>query len=126
MRTIIDITEEQVKALDEISQLEDTSRAALIRRAIDRMLAEDARRDEVAKEAFGIWSYREESHQQNESPESRVQSSVEEAKSSVVSREMEEITQPNHESRATSHEPRSPIPQTATDPLAAFFAGVKP
>lgn len=57
MRTIIDITDDQVKALDEISELEGTSRAALIRQAIDRMLVEDARRGEAAQAAFGLWSY---------------------------------------------------------------------
>ena len=57
MRTIIDITDDQVKALDEISELEGTSRAALIRQAIDRMLVEDARRGEAAQAAFGVWSY---------------------------------------------------------------------
>ncbi|MFO0069055.1 MAG: ribbon-helix-helix protein, CopG family, partial [Alphaproteobacteria bacterium] len=39
MRTIIDISKDQINALDELSRLEETSRVALIRLAIDQFLA---------------------------------------------------------------------------------------
>ena len=59
MRTIIEITEDQVKALDEVSELEETSRTALIRRAIDRFLAETRVGHAARQEVFGLWSDRE-------------------------------------------------------------------
>jgi hypothetical protein len=58
MRTIIDISDEQVKALDELSQLEQTSRVALIRRAIDKLLAQEAQNGLAYDAAFGLWEER--------------------------------------------------------------------
>ncbi|MFZ4126004.1 MAG: CopG family transcriptional regulator [Rickettsiales bacterium] len=152
MRTIIDITDEQVKALDEISQLEDISRAALIRRAIDRMLAEDARKGEVAKEAFGLWSYFpkdglvvEADWRGKSTPPISTPRVVKEKLSpppAPVVAEDRFVTEPPPASiepslpvaeeqsvPAQSAPPAPPmreVPQTAVDPLAAFFAGVKP
>ncbi|MFN8992432.1 MAG: CopG family transcriptional regulator, partial [Pseudomonadota bacterium] len=55
MRTIIDISNEQVKALDELSRLEETSRVALIRLAIDQFLARQTHEERARELAFGIW-----------------------------------------------------------------------
>ncbi len=53
MRTLVDLADSQVAALDELSKVEKKSRAALIRRAIDDYLAK--RRVVLEKEAFGLW-----------------------------------------------------------------------
>lgn len=53
MRTLIDLADSQVAALDELSKVEKKSRAALIRRAIDDYLAK--RRVVQEEEAFGLW-----------------------------------------------------------------------
>ena len=52
MRTIIDIPERQVEALERISRRRKVSRAELIRQAVDRFLAENA---PDAGAAFGLW-----------------------------------------------------------------------
>jgi len=39
MRTLVDLGDAQIRALDDLSKKEKTSRAALIRRAIDDYLA---------------------------------------------------------------------------------------
>lgn len=52
MRTIIDLSDRQVDALERISRSRKLSRAELIRQAVDRYLQEHLpRRDE----AFGLW-----------------------------------------------------------------------
>ncbi len=53
MRTLIDLADSQVAALDELSKAEKKSRAALIRQAIDDYLA--GRRVAREEEAFGLW-----------------------------------------------------------------------
>jgi metal-responsive CopG/Arc/MetJ family transcriptional regulator len=56
MRTLLDIGEAQVRALDELSKKEKRSRAALIRQAIDDYLAK--RRSDREEDAFGLWGER--------------------------------------------------------------------
>ena len=56
MRTILEIPNEKIKALDHICQKESISRAELIRRAIDRYLSEAAK--EGVEKSFGIWKHR--------------------------------------------------------------------
>ena len=53
MRTLVDIPDEQLEELTEISTRENTSRAAIIREAITSYLAK--RRKTGAKDAFGLW-----------------------------------------------------------------------
>jgi metal-responsive CopG/Arc/MetJ family transcriptional regulator len=55
MRTLIDVGETQIRALDALSKQEKTSRAALIRQAIDEYLAARRRRE---SDAFGLWGDR--------------------------------------------------------------------
>jgi len=139
--------------LDEISKLEDTSRAALIRRAIDRMLAEDARKGEVAKEAFGLWSYQQKDGMVIEAdlrgvskPSAKTVNAPKQKQVEAPVTEDRFVTEPPPaivEQDATPAvaeivvppPPPPPPPavaapreatQTAVDPLAAFFAGVKP
>ena len=53
MRTLVDIRDSQVEALDELAKVEKKSRASLIRHAIDDYLARHhAKRRE---DAFGLW-----------------------------------------------------------------------
>ncbi len=53
MRTLVDIRESQIEALDELAKAEGKSRASLIRQAIEDYLARrHARRRE---DAFGLW-----------------------------------------------------------------------
>ena len=56
MRTLVDLTDHQVEALDELSKAKRRSRAALIRQAIDDYLAE--RRSKQEGDAFGLWGKR--------------------------------------------------------------------
>jgi metal-responsive CopG/Arc/MetJ family transcriptional regulator len=56
MRTLIDLPESQVAALDELSKAEKKSRAALIRQAIDDYL--NKRRSGGQEKAFGLWGNR--------------------------------------------------------------------
>ncbi len=53
MRTIIEVPEPQIEELDRICEIQNISRAELIRKAIDRYLMESsfARREA----SFGIW-----------------------------------------------------------------------
>jgi predicted transcriptional regulator len=53
MRTLIDITDLQVQALEEIAKTENLSRAAVIRAAIDDYV-QRRRRVEI-DDAFGLW-----------------------------------------------------------------------
>ena len=52
MRTIVDLTERQVAELDRLSKAHELSRAELVRRAVDRYLAESAPDREAG---FGLW-----------------------------------------------------------------------
>lgn len=54
MRTLIDLTEEQVAALNRITVLESKSRAAVIREAVDLLIAQ--RVDASLDDAFGLWT----------------------------------------------------------------------
>jgi metal-responsive CopG/Arc/MetJ family transcriptional regulator len=56
MRTLIDLSDTQIQALDELSKKEKRPRAALIRQAIDDYLRN--RRDERQRDAFGLWGKR--------------------------------------------------------------------
>ncbi len=56
MRTLVDIPEKQIKALDKISQRRKSSRAAIIREAIDSFVKSE--RDTSKDDAFGLWSDR--------------------------------------------------------------------
>ena len=56
MRTLVDLSEMQIRELDELSKLEKTSRAALIRQAIDDYLSK--RRSAQEGDAFGLWGNR--------------------------------------------------------------------
>lgn len=53
MRTLIDINDAQVQALDELSKRHKQSRAALIRNAVDDFLAKHRRTR--TEDAFGLW-----------------------------------------------------------------------
>jgi predicted transcriptional regulator len=57
VRTLVDIGDTQVKALDELSKKEKRSRAALIRQAIDDYLAK--RYGDQQGDAFGLWGKRQ-------------------------------------------------------------------
>ena len=56
MRTLVDLGDTQIAALDELSKKEKRSRAALIRQAIDDYLA--TRRSDREADAFGLWGKR--------------------------------------------------------------------
>jgi len=56
MRTLVDIGDPEVKALDRPAQREKTSRAALIRKAINDFLARN--NADIEAEAFGLWGDR--------------------------------------------------------------------
>ena len=53
MRTIVDLADSQVGALDRLAKRRDRSRASLIREAVDDYL--DRQRLEREDEAFGSW-----------------------------------------------------------------------
>jgi len=56
MRTLVDLGDTQIRALDELSKKEKRSRAALIRQAIDDFLRD--LRDKQEGDAFGLWGKR--------------------------------------------------------------------
>jgi metal-responsive CopG/Arc/MetJ family transcriptional regulator len=56
MRTLVDLGDSQIQALDELSKKEKRSRASLIRQAIDDYLGKQ--RDKQAGDAFGLWGKR--------------------------------------------------------------------
>jgi metal-responsive CopG/Arc/MetJ family transcriptional regulator len=56
MRTLVDLRDAKVQALDELSKREKRSRAALIRLAIDEYLAR--RHSKQEGDAFGLWRTR--------------------------------------------------------------------
>lgn len=60
MRTIIDLTDEQLARLEEVAEREGISRAEAIRRAVDTAYADvDATRyDEARQAVFGLWKGR--------------------------------------------------------------------
>jgi metal-responsive CopG/Arc/MetJ family transcriptional regulator len=56
MRTLVDLGDAQLQALNELSKKEKRSRAALIRQAIDDYLAKQP--DKQEGDAFGLWGKR--------------------------------------------------------------------
>lgn len=56
MRTLVDLGDSQLEALDELSKKEQRSRASLIRQAIDDYLAK--RRGIQQGDGFGLWGKR--------------------------------------------------------------------
>jgi metal-responsive CopG/Arc/MetJ family transcriptional regulator len=56
MRTLVDLGDTQIQALDELSKREKRSRAALIRQAIDDYLVK--RQSKKESDAFGLWDKR--------------------------------------------------------------------
>lgn len=56
MRTLVDLGDSQVEALDELARARKKSRAALIRQAIDDFLA--AHHADRRADAFGLWGKR--------------------------------------------------------------------
>ena len=56
MRTLVDLGDSQIQALDELSKEEKRSRASLIRQAIDDYLAKQQTKQE--SDAFGLWGKR--------------------------------------------------------------------
>ena len=56
MRTLVDLPDNQILALDELSKKEKRARATLIREAIDDYL--DKRRNLSESDAFGLWGTR--------------------------------------------------------------------
>lgn len=57
MRTLVDLGDSQIEALDELSKRDKRSRASLIRQAIEEYLGKQ--RDKQAGDAFGLWGKRE-------------------------------------------------------------------
>ena len=57
MRTIIDLTDEQLKALSALCHKEHISRAEAVRRAVNTLLA-DAHKPQDVDAAFGIWRHK--------------------------------------------------------------------
>ena len=57
MRTLVDIGEGQIRALDELAKKEKKSRAALIRAAVEDYLAKH--RPKPLRDAFGLWGHRQ-------------------------------------------------------------------
>lgn len=56
MRTLVDIPEEKIRSLDAIAARRKESRAALIRRAVDKLLNEE--KVVSIDDAFGLWKDR--------------------------------------------------------------------
>ena len=56
MRTLVDVGDRKLRALDELAKVEKRSRAALIREAIDDFIAK--RRSKREGDAFGLWGTR--------------------------------------------------------------------
>jgi metal-responsive CopG/Arc/MetJ family transcriptional regulator len=56
MRTLVDLGDTQIEALDELSKKQKRSRAALIRQAIDDYLGKHRGKQEG--DAFGLWGKR--------------------------------------------------------------------
>lgn len=52
VRTIVDLTDRQIAELDRLAKAREVSRAELVRKAVDRLLAEDTPDRDGA---FGVW-----------------------------------------------------------------------
>jgi hypothetical protein len=55
MRTIIDLSDEQLAALRRLCARHNISRAEAIRRAVTEYLAQVDQRDQAFRESFGAW-----------------------------------------------------------------------
>jgi predicted transcriptional regulator len=53
MRTLVDIPEAQIEALDKLAAAKQVSRASLIREAVGDLL--DRQKDDVVRSGFGLW-----------------------------------------------------------------------
>ncbi|WP_159952920.1 CopG family transcriptional regulator [Rhizobium sp. 18065] len=53
MRTLVDIPEAQIEALDKLAAQKQVSRAALIREAVGDLL--DRQKDDAVRNGFGLW-----------------------------------------------------------------------
>lgn len=53
MRTLVDIPDAQVEALDRLAAQKQVSRASLIREAVGALL--DRQKDDVVRNGFGLW-----------------------------------------------------------------------
>jgi|AraplaDrversion2_2_1032049.scaffolds.fasta_scaffold08244_5 metal-responsive CopG/Arc/MetJ family transcriptional regulator len=53
MRTLVDIGEAEIEALDRLAKEENVSRGSLIRAAVQDFLGRNVRREQPA--AFGLW-----------------------------------------------------------------------
>jgi len=53
MRTLVDIPDAQIEALDKLAAAKQVSRASLIREAVGDLL--DRRKDDVVRSGFGLW-----------------------------------------------------------------------
>ncbi len=60
MRTLVDIPEEDLTLLNQLSKQENISRAELVRRAISAYLAPRKRKGSGLRDGFGIWADRKE------------------------------------------------------------------
>ena len=58
MRTLVDIPDNDIEALDALSRSRGESRASIIRRAVRDLLAKSA--PDALDEAFGLWAGRDE------------------------------------------------------------------
>lgn len=56
MRILVDVGEDDLRALDVIAAAKNVSRASLIRKAVSELIAQDAPCDR--SEAFGLWGDR--------------------------------------------------------------------
>ncbi len=58
MRTIIDLTDEQIAALDRLRKQAQISRAALIREAVEAYLANRSTKSLRDRPGFGAWKHK--------------------------------------------------------------------
>mgnify|MGYP002632820227 CR=1 FL=1 len=58
MRTIIELPEEQLRALDAWRQVRGISRAEAVRRAVATLLGDEIQVRAAVDAAFGLWSHR--------------------------------------------------------------------
>lgn len=56
MRALVDIPDDQIEALAALAKRRGVSRAELIRRAIAKFTLEQNDREEIIKQAFGLWA----------------------------------------------------------------------
>lgn len=57
MRTLVDIPDAQIEALDKLAAAKQVSRASLIREAVGELL--DRQKDDAVRSGFGLWSNEE-------------------------------------------------------------------